>query len=365
MLAAQTADLLALAQSRVPADRERLLNGVIELCAAAQADAGDMPAQAKLLVEGLFVTLIKQAERDIRKNLAEKLAEAPWAPPALVNMLALDEIEIAEPIIAYSPVLGEEDLLRILVEAALDHQLAVARRPGLTAGVVDAILETADPAVLTALAANDTAEVSDTALDAMVDHARRIVAMRSPLARHPRLSSELAVRLYTWVGESLKTALASRFRLDPVMLQQAVDHATRAVAGAAPLPPVEEERDDMDRSLVEKLQAAGELRSGYLMRALREGRLNLFIHILAGLGGFELAILRRAIDSERPELLGLACAGVGVDRGAFPTILALVRELNRQRPGGGPEGLNRAMGAFGPFNPDIARSAFNQAASRA
>jgi uncharacterized protein (DUF2336 family) len=231
--------------------------------------------------------------------------------------------------------------------------------------VVDAILEKGDPAVLTALASNDTAEVSETALNTLVEHARRIVAMRSPLARHPRLSSELAVRLYTWVGESLKTALASRFRLDPVMLEQAVADATRAAAGAAPLPPVEEERDDMDRSLVEKLKAAGELRSGYLLRALREGRLNLFLHILAGLGGFEMAILRRAIDSDRPELLGLACAGVGVDRGAFPTILALVRELNRQKPGGGSDGLHRALGAFGPFNQDIARSAFNQAAARA
>ena len=364
MLAAQTADLLTLAHSRAPADRERLLGGVVELCSAAQDSAGTLPAEVNALVEGVFVALMQQAERDIRKSLSERLAEVSWAPPALVNMLALDEIEIAEPIIAYSPVLNEAALVRILVEAALDHQIAVARRPGLTAGVVDAILHTAEPAVLTALASNDSAEVSDDALKALVDHARRIVAMRSPLARHPRLSSELAVRLYTWVGDSLKTALVSRFRLDPVQLDLAIADATRSAAGAAPLPPVEEERDDMDRSLVEKLQAAGELRPGYLLRALREGRLNLFVHILAGLGGFENATLRRALDSDRPELLGLACAGVGVDRGAFPTILALVRELNSQKPGGGRDGAARALGAFGPFDPDIARSAFKQAASR-
>ena len=121
----------------------------------------------------------------------------------------------------------------------------------------------------------------------------------------------------------------------------------------------------MDRNLVEKLKDAGQLRSGYLLRALREGRLNLFIHVLAGLGGFDTGHLRRAIDSDRPELLALACAGVGVDRGAYPTILELVRDLNGQRPGGGAESARRAGGAFGPFDPDIARAAFNQAASRA
>jgi uncharacterized protein (DUF2336 family) len=364
-LASNPADLLDLAHSRDPADRERLLGGMVELCAEAEAAGTALSPRINTLVEGLFITLVDQAEHDIRRRLAERLADAAWAPPSLVNMLALDEIEISQPIIAYSPVLAETDLIRILVEATLDHQLAVARRPGLTAGVVEAILETGEPAVLTALAGNETAEIDEPALTAMIGHARRVVAMRSPLARHPRLSSELAVRLYAWVGESLKTALTSRFRLDPVALDAAIAEATRAAAGAGPAERVEEERDDMDRNLVEKLKDAGQLRSGYLLRALREGRLNLFIHVLAGLGGFDTSHLRRAIDSDRPELLALACAGVGIDRGAYPTILALVRELNGQRPGGGAESARRAGGAFGPFDPDIARAAFNQAASRA
>ena len=364
-LASNPTDLLVLAHSRDPADRERLLGGMVELCAEAQANGTPLSPQISQLVEGLFITLVEQAEHDIRRRLAERLADAAWAPPTLVNMLALDEIEISQPIIAYSPVLADTDLIRILVEATLDHQVAVARRPGLTAGVVEAILENGEPAVLTALAGNETAEISEPALEAMIGHARRVVAMRSPLARHPRLSSELAVRLYAWVGESLKTALTARFRLDPVALDAAIAEATRAAAGAGPADRVEEERDDMDRNLVEKLKDAGQLRSGYLLRALREGRLNLFIHVLAGLGGFDTGQLRRAIDSDRPELLALACAGVGIDRGVYPTILELVRDLNGQRPGGGAESARRARGAFGPFDPDIARAAFNQAASRA
>jgi len=364
-LASTPTDLLVLAHSRDPADRERLLSGVVELCAEAGAAGTPLSPPISQLVEDLFITLVEQAEHDIRRRLAERLADAAWAPPTLVNMLALDEIEIAQPIIAYSPVLAETDLIRILVEATLDHQVAVARRPGLTAGVVEAILESGEPAVLTALAGNETADIDEPALAAMIGHARRVVAMRSPLARHPRLSSELAVRLYAWVGESLKTALTSRFRLDPAALDAAIAEATRAAAGAGPADRVEEERDDMDRNLVEKLKDAGQLRSGYLLRALREGRLNLFIHVLAGLGGFDDRQLRRAIDSDRPELLALACAGVGVDRGAYPTILELVRDLNGQRPGGGAESARRAGGAFGPFDPDIARAAFNQAVSRA
>src|SRR5207247_6482663 len=97
------------------------------------------------------------------------------------------------------------------------------------------------------------------------------------------------------------------------------------------------EREMMERRLIDKLHAAGQLRPGYLVRALREGRLNLFTAALAMLGRFEADHIRRAIDSDQPELLALACAAVGIDRSVFPTILEMVRQLNGGRPSGGRE----------------------------
>src|SRR5581483_6496684 len=92
------------------------------------------------------------------------------------------------------------------------------------------------------------------------------------------------------------------------------------------------EQEEMELRLVEKLHAAGQLRPGYLVRALREGRLSLFTASLAALGRFELEQVRRTMDSDRPELLALACSAVGIDRSVFPTILELIRQLNGGRP---------------------------------
>jgi uncharacterized protein (DUF2336 family) len=94
---------------------------------------------------------------------------------------------------------------------------------------------------------------------------------------------------------------------------------------------------------------------------LQEGRLSLFTAALATLGRFEPDQVRRTIDSDRPELLGLACAAVGIDRSVFPTILELVRKLNGGLPSGGAEGAKRAASAFAPVTADIARAAFRQA----
>jgi len=122
------------------------------------------------------------------------------------------------------------------------------------------------------------------------------------------------------------------------------------------------ESEDLDARLIEKLAAAGQLRPGYLLRALERGRLGLFVEGLARLGDYDPRALLGALGSpDRPELLALACAGVGIDRGAFPTILARVRAANAGAPGGGEEGARRALGAFGPFAPEIAAEAFRRA----
>jgi uncharacterized protein (DUF2336 family) len=93
----------------------------------------------------------------------------------------------------------------------------------------------------------------------------------------------------------------------------------------------------MERRLVDKLHAAGQLRAGYLVRALREGRLSLFAAALATLGKLDPQHVRGALDAATPDPLQLACAGVGIDRSAFPSILLMVRGLNAGRPGASPE----------------------------
>ncbi len=363
--AIEASDLMLLARSRHPADRERLLDQVVDLCA--RGEQGDLAApQVRELVASVFMSLVAEAERDIRRRLAEKIGPAAWAPPSLINVLALDEIEIAAPVISQSPVLQDHDLIRLLVESTLDHQIAIARRGRLSSPVIEAILKQEEPAVLTALAGNDTAEISTAAMERLVEHSRRIAAMRSPLARHPRLSSDMAQRLYLWVGQSLRSALVGRFRLDAPALDAELALVIReAHAAIDGLPPAsaraESERELMEQRLIEKLDDGGQLRPSYLLRALREGRLSLFVAALARLGRFDAGHVKRAVDSDRPELLALACAAVGVDRGAFPTILEAVRGLNHGRPGGGGEGARRAGGAFGPFDADIAGAAFRQA----
>ena len=339
------AQLLELARGKGVDDRRRLLLGIAALC-----DATPPGAEASPILGEIFMVIARQAERDIRKALSDSLASAEWAPPALIAMLALDEIEIARPVIANSPLLKDQDLLRVLVEATIEHQIEVARRPRISGRIADAIIDRGEPASLTALAGNRTAEVSEDALGRLIEQSRRIAALRAPLTRHPRLNDALATQLYQWVGQSLREAIGERFRVDETRLAEAIDAVTRPAppkpVGAEPLgltPASVTDHEEMERRLVAKLQSAGQLRAGFLIRAVREKRLTLFEHGIAALGGFPITQIRAAIVRPSPDALYLACAAVGIDRAVFPAVLDEIRRLNDGWPGDGDEGYAGRM----------------------
>ncbi|WP_372706450.1 DUF2336 domain-containing protein [Brevundimonas sp.] len=328
-------ELLTLAHDRSPDARRRLLLGVLSLC-----DANPPTGELSPVLGEIFLNLAGQAERDIRKLLSQRLATVDWAPRALVNVLALDEIEIARPVLAASPMLQDGDLMRVLLEATLEHQIEVARRPSLGARVADAIIDRGEPATLTALASNRTAEISLDGIRRLVEHSRRVAALRAPLTRHPRLTEQLAEQMYQWVGEALRQSICARFQVDDSRLRPLVEQAARAALdGTRPsAQPVDDAgRDEMERRLVGKLQAAGQLRAGYLIRSVRERRVGLFVHGLATLGGFTVSQIREAMASPTPEGFYYACAAVGIDRAVFPALLTELRLLNGGLPGDGGE----------------------------
>ena len=336
--------LLALAHSRDPGERERLLIALADLC---DGPGGCAEPAVRALVHDIFMTLVLQAERDIRLRLAERLAPADWAPPELVKLLALDEFDIARPVIAKSPLLDEPELIRLLVETTIEHQIEVARRPNIGEAVVGAIIDQGQPAVLASLAGNDTADASPLQMARLVAASRRIAALRAPLVRHPRMTPLLANTLYSWVGEALKEALTEKFAIDTAALETSLAETVREVMqgdnGETRLVfEAHGETDAMEHRLIAKLQAADQLRPGYLLRALREGRLSLFVKSLAALGPYTAESVDKAINAHRPDLLALATAGVGFDRSVFPSLLELVRGLNGGMPSNGVDSASAA-----------------------
>lgn len=76
----------------------------------------------------LTLWLLTSADVQTRGAVARKLATFSGAPPAVVRRLARDAFEVAEPILLYSSVLGDDEFLAIADQIKGRHAQAVKAR---------------------------------------------------------------------------------------------------------------------------------------------------------------------------------------------------------------------------------------------
>jgi uncharacterized protein (DUF2336 family) len=298
-------ELTALARAKGARDPEGVVR---KLCLLAERIGGWGNPAVESVLGDVLVGVVASLPPDAKTELGERLAAADWAPPELIGLYAQEDIALARPLIARSSRLDEAARLTLLREGSLEHRLEVARGPGLTPAVADAIVDAAEPVLLTSLAENPAASLNEAQLMKLVNASSQVASLRAPLARHPTLTPEAGRVLQTWADEPLRAALIRRFAAGDAAAAQA-------------------DRLESEAMLIAKLRTADQLRPSYLLRALREGRLSLFAAALAELAGCDLVQLRRQVERADPETLALACAAVGIDRSVFPTLLGLVRDL--------------------------------------
>lgn len=232
------ADLL-LARDKDDEVRTGLAAKIVQV--APGLDDAQRLAARKLTVEALTVLAQDQLTR-VRRVLADALKDVAHAPPEVIRRLANDrEIEVAGPVLQFSPLLTDDDLLAIIASGSVGGALgAISRRIGVRAPVADAVVaaadRTGDSSAITALLANASAQIREETLDQLIDRAPQHVDWHEPLVRRPKLSVGAATRLAQFVADGLIERLRNRADLDAATAEAvaAVVHRRLAGTGAAP-----------------------------------------------------------------------------------------------------------------------------------
>src|SRR5690606_22052428 len=97
----------------------------------------------------------------VRAALAENLKEYAGLPRDLALTMARDVDTVALPVIRFSEVLEDDDLLEIVRTQDTARQAAVAQRATVSERVSDALVETGKEDVVATLVGNDGAALSD------------------------------------------------------------------------------------------------------------------------------------------------------------------------------------------------------------
>ena len=148
----------------------------------------------------------------VRRVLSETLKKLPAAPRDVILTLANDEdTDVAGPILQFSPVLTDDDLLSVIASSPLSASLsAISKRHGVSHAVSDAVVHTGDTVAVATLLSNDSAQMREETLDAIISEAPGHVSWHEPLVHRPELDAHAALRIAEFVADSLIQELANR-----------------------------------------------------------------------------------------------------------------------------------------------------------
>ena len=125
--------------------------------------------------------LAELVEVEARTHVAKLLAPLERAPGNVVSKLANDTIEVAAPLLEFSNVLSDDDLIDIATNQSEEHRVAIAGRTNVPERVGDAIVEHgAGPAVVR-LVRNEKAELGKETLHKLVVRASTDASLVSDL----------------------------------------------------------------------------------------------------------------------------------------------------------------------------------------
>jgi uncharacterized protein (DUF2336 family) len=175
--------------------------------------AADFGEQEKKLAEEIFSLMCKDAEERVRGALSANLKECPFLPHDIARTLADDVASVSDPILKFSTVLTDTDLIEIVTSQGEDKQKAIASRPSVSPDVSDALIDTRNEAVVGTLVANDGAEISTGSMQRVLDDFADSDLVKSSMVGRSALPMEVSERLVNMVSDKLQQELIARHEL--------------------------------------------------------------------------------------------------------------------------------------------------------
>lgn len=191
----------------------------------------EQDALQSLTVQALEI-LARDTLVQVRRLIAEEIRSLDTVPKSVVTRLAHDaELVVAAPILEYSPMLRDEDLLEIINAAPIRGALsAISRRTGVSEAVADAISASDDEDAVAALLANDSAQIREETLDAIIDKAPDHEAWHQPLVLRRHLSARAIRRISRFVASSLLEQLKAQHPIAEEMSREVVQRVDDRLA---------------------------------------------------------------------------------------------------------------------------------------
>lgn len=247
-----------------------------------QFSAGKLSDEERQIAEEIFKIMVKDAEVRVREALSESLKNSDNIPHDVAVTLANDVKEVSMPMLEFSEVLTDEDLVEIIKSQDSEAQQAIASRSNVSANLADTIVEnTSDAEVVATLMKNDGADVQEKTMDKVLDKYGEDDRVNVSLANRAQLPLNVTERLVNLVSEQVRDHLVTHHEMSSDMVMDLFFNARERATANLIHDGTKAEMDFSD--FVEQLHSNGRLTETLIFRALCLGDVIFFEAALAKL----------------------------------------------------------------------------------
>ena len=166
-------------------------------------DLGIFSDSERKLAEEIFRIMVSDAEVRVREAIAITLKGNRFLPYDVAQALAADVDRVALPLLKYSDVLTDDDLLEIIRSHNEDKQIAIAGRLFVSEIVAGALIDSKSETVVCSLIANEGARISETSFIKAIDTLGESDKVQTALVGRSSLPVSVAEKLVAKLSQSL------------------------------------------------------------------------------------------------------------------------------------------------------------------
>ncbi len=191
--------------------RRTLLRRLIDFIAmpASQVAPQDRSMGGDILLDMLF-----HATDSDRLLCAKRIAVLSDAPRRLLRYLAQCNIDIARPLLEDSESFDSSDLLEVIDQVTPDHRVLIAKRKRVPSVVSDQLARRGEISAVKALIQNKGADLSETAIDILVERSRKEGDLSSLLINRLELKPAQAMAMFWWSDRDTRRTVLQRHAAD-------------------------------------------------------------------------------------------------------------------------------------------------------
>lgn len=291
--------------------REKLAGKIGNKAAHVDPD-GD--AKSTKMVHQLLDSLAKDQLPAIRGIISDAIKSLDNVPKPIVSLLAKDVDDlVASPVLEFSPLLSDAELVQIVGDAGTTALSAVARRNQLAASVSDAVATTGDTDAIVTLLQNETANIEDKTFDRIAELAAGQEQLHAPMVGRGDLPSETIRQVAGFVSDTLLEQLTCRNDLDDSLRDEIRSKIEERLSGTA------SDNSGIDLNNAQSIaEAHEEFRKGRvpahrIMRRLNSGDFSFVIAVIALMSGIRHESLANAVLKNNAQAIVSAAWKSGLD----------------------------------------------------